>query len=475
MATKREEELLKEWNQFGNQFHLFGEDILKLRADLATAPTIPIHENFTDTYKRLGDSGLVKLEYTPEIVYPNLCLCGKIVYATPEGVWIGADEDAAKILCNRPEYTAGIPPEDILVVYELIETGKNESIIWEYLTGNELDTEKLPKHPKDTELNLLKTDWLGAAYFISDKEDPREIKKIEKRIRIPIIDKTIVISEYKPLKTGKDAFVALISNAEHSIKILGGELDDLADPFITSALEDAIKRGVDIQIIAGPALCIGQSIDYSEIYREPIELKDGLTFSFSGGSKATISNGSFPEEKTAGTGKETAMLLSYIAGENNKPILFQMACKACTDAMKEEGENYDLLYLLGYNQYKNADFPYAVETFEKAKRAAKGTQHQAEACSNLGFIYSKVRRYPEAIRELEKGIILDGAQSYIHNNLATVYHLLLAASKGRDIMHSAKYLDKADTNYRIELENTPDHPTAERMLAQVNELERLLS
>ncbi len=36
-------------------------------------------------------------------------------------------------------------------------------------------------------------------------------------------------------------------------------------------------------------------------------------------------------------------------------------------------------------------------------------------------------------------------------------------------------LDRADTNYRIELENTPDHPTAERMLAQVNELEGLLS
>ncbi|MEA3343512.1 MAG: hypothetical protein U9Q92_05065 [archaeon] len=474
MATKTEEKLFEGWNHFGDRFHLLNEDILKLRADLGTAPVIPIHENFTDAYKRLGDSGILKLKYTPETVYPCLHLCGKIVYATPKGVWIGADEDAAEILQNRPEYTTHIPPEETLVVYELIETGKNESRIWEYLTGNGLDTEKLPNPPKDSELGLSKTDWLGAAYFIFDEEDPREIEKIRKSIRIPIIDETIVISEYKQFKTGKDAFVAIISNAEHSIKILGGELDDLADPFITSALEDAITRGVDIQIISGPAFCIGRSIGYSKIYREPIELKDGLTISFSGGSKATI-RGSFPEEKTAGTGKETAMLLSYIAGENNKPILFQMACKACTDAMIEEGETYDLLSLLGYNQYKNADFPYAVETFESAKKLAAGTQHQAEACSNLGFIYSKVRRYPEAIRELEEGIKLDGSQKHIHNNLATVYHLLLAASNGRDTMHSAKYLDNADTNYRIELENTPNHPTAERMLAQVNELEGLLS
>ena len=59
-------------------------------------------------------------------------------------------------------------------------------------------------------------------------------------------------------------------------------------------------------------------------------------------------------------------------------------------------------------------------------------------------------------------------QIYTNNNLATIYHLL-AASTGKE-----NYFGKARTHYRKELDITPDHPTAERMLTQINKLEELL-
>lgn len=347
----------------------------------------------------------------------------------------------------------------------MIKTGKNESIIWEYLTGSELDAEKLSKPQKVSELGLSKTDWIGAAYFLLGKDDPR--KKIEKKIEIPIFEMT-VYSNYPNIKTAEDAFVFFLSQAQKSIKMVSGELEELANPFFTYSLEDALERGVDVQIISGPAFYIGRSVDHSEIYGKPIKLKDGLSLSFSGGSVATIGTESFLGEESTRTDKERATLLSYIAEKNNKPILFQIASQACRDAMKKEGESYDLLRLLGYNQYKNTDFYGAVETFEKAKRVSIGTSEQAEACSNLGFIHSKVGRYGEGILELEEGIGLNEEQIYAHNNLATIFHLL-AASKGKQ-----KYFTESKSHYEKELEITPDHPTAERMLGQINRLEELI-
>lgn len=469
MIQKTEEKLFEDWNDFGSIIHLINEDTLKMMVDKGIKPTFAIHKNFSDIYRKLGDNGTIKLEYTPRTINPTICLGDKIVYATIDGVWVGENKNPAEVLQDKiiRDCSAPISSEECLIVSELVKTGKKEDIIWEYLTNNKIDTKRLSSPPKGDELGLTKTDWIGAAYFLCDGNDPRK-RKVKVQAKIPLLNKKISF-DYTvgpTFKNFEDFFIVMSSEAKDSIRIVEGELNEIFDsPLQTLALKNAANRGVDVQIITGPNIYFKEK-DFSKIYEEPIELKDNLKLSFSKGGLASMGRGS-PSEETIKTAKEKALIFSYTARMNEKPILFSLASQACEDAMKKEGGSYDLLSLLAFNQYKNADFSGAVRTAEKAREASKGTSYEAEAHSNLGFIYPKVGRYGDAIKVLEKGIELNEEQIYIHNNLATAYHLL-AASAGKP-----EHFKKADKHYRKELENTPDHQTAEKMLNQVNILERL--
>jgi len=431
-----------DWNYFATVCGIEDIDFKKQLADLGSRANHIISGNISDTTRILGDIGIVEVLYSPQTIWPYFAYDGKVVYATSQGVFYGKNKDASDILQNFPLETSSISENEVLILNEMIGSGIEKPKIWKYLTDENLSVEVLPNMPGGETLGLEKGNWIDACRFMGYGKDDL----LEHWLSKTILD--MCAEGHAP-----------------EIKEIT-DYDELT-PVKHLVYKECLDRGANVEVICGPTQA--KIVNLTKRYLGPIKLGNGSILSFSPDNVAKIYSKDNSVNVNEISPYEKCRWFTGLSVLSKKPVVARLAAQVCEEAIEKDRKNPVLYGYLGGNLYRDADLTGAICAWREEYELSSGKTGFAGACSDLGFGYSKIGNYPEAIKLLEKSIGLEPEGIFAHNNLATVQHLL-AAKTGK-----AKHCALAEQNYLKELEINSDHHYAEKMLRKVQRLGKILS